>query len=126
MKKVLSLITIIVLCMCVTNVNARTLDEEYFKSLNVTNVYVCGDYMFDIGKGFQVTLRDFMIASRSIPEGEPTTLYHIQYAKALNRFTIVESYGNETLTVSSLSLMSPARLYRNSIRSSAPDFDVLS
>lgn len=126
MKKVLSLITVIVLCLCVSNVNARTLDEEYFKSLNVTNVYVCGNYMLDIGKGFQVTLRDFMIASRSIPEGEETTLYHIQYAKAFNRFTIVESYSNETLTVSSLGLMSPARLYRNSIWLNNPDFDELS
>ena len=125
MKKVISLLLVLLVALIIPNVQARTLDDEYFKTLNVSSAYVCGDYMFNIGSGFKPNLRDFMKASRSIPEGEETTLYHIFYDEDFDTFTIREIYSN-TVKGESLNTLvpplKPAYLYRTSINATNPSY----
>ncbi len=129
MKKVMSLLIIMLVALVIPNVQARTLDDEYFKTLNVSSAYVCGDYMFNIGSGFKPTLRDFMIASRSIPEDQETTLFHVSYDEDFDTFTIREIYSNTVKGTSLNTLvpaLKPAYLYRTSIKATNPVFTELS
>ena len=111
----------------IPNVQARTLDEEYFKTLDVSYAYVCGNYMFNIGSGFRPSLQDFMIASRSIENPDPTThyantsLYLVFYDSDDNSFDISEVFSNNPLGGASyLGNLKPAYLYRDHIKTSTP------
>ena len=78
MKKIKFIIIILVLVVFPSIVNAKTLDYDYYKKLNVKYAFIVGDYMFNMDNGYSPTLEDIMIASRTIAADEPTTLYEIR------------------------------------------------
>ena len=123
MKKIVSLLLLIVLILGTTNVNAVSLSEEYLDEIGVANAYVCGDYMFDIGGTFKPKLHDFMRAARSLPgtqQTNPATLYRITYLPALHSADIVEIFSGAAVPSTSLNLLQPIYLYRNHIKDSSP------
>ena len=88
MKKIKFIIIILVLVVFPSIVNAKKLDYDYYKKLNVKYAFIVGDYMFNMDNGYSPTLEDIMIASRTIAADEPTTLYEIRMFPAWNFFSI--------------------------------------
>ncbi len=122
MRKIGSLLLVLVILLVTTNVNAVTLSTDVLNRYDVSNAYVCGDYMFDISGSFKPKLHDFMKAARSIPgthETNPTTLYRVTYIKVLNQADVVEVFsGSPVTSANPLGLLQPAYLYRNHIKDS--------
>lgn len=127
MKKWKLIIAILVLTIVPSIANARTLDYDYYKKLNVKYAFIVGDYMFDMDNGYSPTLEDIMIASRTIADGEPTTLHEIRMFPAWNFFSINEVYRNTSSNDKTiLESMSIKYLYRNSIKkANSTEYDTL-
>jgi len=128
MKKVIKILIFTLVALAVPNVQARVLDADYFPTLNVSYAYVCGNYMFNVGSGFRPSLQDFMIASRTIENPDPTThydnteLYVIFYDSDDNSYEINKTFaGGDSLGASFLGNLKPAYLYRNHIKDSNPE-----
>lgn len=99
MKKILLILTIVpAMLIGVLNVEAKGFTLNSYYKLGLTHTYVIGKYVFNLDEGYSPTLRDIMIASRSIPEGEPTTLYDIYTFREDNYFELYELYS-ETFTM---------------------------
>ena len=77
MKKKFLILAIIFSCFFTLKVNAIEIDYIKYKSLDIMHGYIIGEYIFDVANGPSPTLKDILEASRSIPEGKPTTLYEI-------------------------------------------------
>ncbi len=127
MKKRKFILAILVLMIIPTIANAKTLDYDLYKKLNVKYAFITGDYMFNMDNGYSPTLEDIMIASRSIKEGEPTTLYEIRMFPAWNFFSANEVYRNTSSNDKTiLESMSVKYIYRNSIKKAdSSEFDTL-
>ncbi len=127
MKKMKFIIAILVLTVIPNIVNAKTLDYDYYKKLNVKYAFIVGDYMFNMDNGYSPTLEDIMIASRTIADSEPTTLYEIRMFPAWNFFSINEIYRNTSSNDKTiLESMSIKYVYRNSIKkANSTEFDTL-
>lgn len=108
-------------------VKAKTLDYDYYKKLNVKYAFIVGDYMFNMDNGYSPTLEDIMIASRTIDESKPTTLYEIRMFPAWNFFSVNEVYKNESTNDKTiLENMNVKYVYRSNIKTaSSSDFDTL-
>lgn len=129
MKKVLLGITIIgSLLLGASTVDAKAFTYDSYKNLGIKGSYVVGDYIFDLDAGFSPTLQDFMIASRTIPEDKPTTLYSYQIFTLFDSFRQLEVYSNEqTRDKNEFKVIQAKYIYRKSIRTAKQsDYDVLS
>ena len=60
----------------------------------------------------------------SIPEGEKTTYYDIQYDEEENTYSIIEIYSKEEKTADELNSMTVKYIYSDSIRDSEPDKNI--
>lgn len=127
MKKIKFIIIILVLVVFPSIVNAKTLDYDYYKKLNVKYAFIVGDYMFNMDNGYSPTLEDIMIASRTIEADKPTTLYEIRMFPAWNFFSINEIYRNTNSNDKTiLESMNIKYVYRNSIKTAnSTEFDTL-
>lgn len=127
MKKRKFILAILVLMVIPTIAHAKTLDYDLYKKLNVKYAFITGDYMFNMDNGYSPTLEDIMIASRSIKEGEPTTLYEIRMFPAWNFFSVNEVYRNTSSNDKTiLESMNVKYIYRNSIKKAdSSEFDTL-
>lgn len=77
MKKISSLLIIMITLLICINVKAKETNEEEFKSYNIKRSYVICNYVFDISS-HNPTLKDFLIASQTCPK-EEVTIYEIKY-----------------------------------------------
>lgn len=107
---------------------AKQLDYDYYKRLNVKYAFIVGDYMFNMDNGYSPSLEDIMIASRTIKEGNPTTLYEIRMFPAWNYFSVSEIYKNTSSNDKNiLENMNVRYIYRNNIKkANSKEFDTLS
>ena len=88
MKKKVSLMILATIPLIITSqARALNLTPTKFAELDISHAYVVGEYLFNSDKGFSPELRDVMIASRSIHEGEKTTYYDIQYDEEENTYS---------------------------------------
>ena len=128
MKKIKFIIIILVLVVFPSIVNAKKLDYDYYKKLNVTYAFIVGDYMFNMDNGYSPSLEDIMIASRTIKDGNPTTLYEIRMFPAWNYFSVSEIYKNTSSNDKNiLENMNVRYIYRNNIKkANSKEFDTLS
>ena len=128
MKKIKFIIIILVLVVFTSIVNAKTLDYDYYKRLNVKYAFIVGDYMFNMDNGYSPSLEDIMIASRTIKDGNPTTLYEIRMFPAWNYFSVSEIYKNTSSNDKNiLENMNIRYIYRNNIKkANSKEFDTLS
>lgn len=128
MKKKL-LILVIGLIIFIPNIcNAKVMDYDNYKRLNIKYSFIVGSYLFNMDNGYSPTLEDIMIASRSISETQPTTLYEVRLFPVWDYFTINEIYKKTTSNDKSiLNDMNIKYIYRNSInKSTSKDYDILS
>lgn len=128
MKKRL-LILVIGLIIFIPNIcNAKVMDYDNYKRLNIKYSFIVGNYLFNMDNGYSPTLEDIMIASRSISETKPTTLYEVRLFPVWDYFTINEIYKKTTSNDKSiLNDMNIKYIYRNSInKSTSKDYDILS
>ena len=92
MKKKVSLMILATIPLIITSqARALNLTPTKFAELEISHAYVVGEYLFNSDKGFSPELRDVMIASRSIPEGEKTTYYDIQYDEEENIIGVTDN-----------------------------------
>ena len=125
MKKKVSLMILATVPLIMTSqARALNLTPTKFAELEISHAYVVGEYLFNSDKGFSPELRDVMIASRSIPEGEPTTYYDIQYDEEENVYSIIEIYSKEVKTEDELNGMTVKYIYNDSIRNSEPEKNI--
>lgn len=125
MKKKVSLMILATIPLIITSqARALNLTPTKFAELEISHAYVVGEYLFNSDKGFSPELRDVMIASRSIPEGEKTTYYDIQYDEEENTYSIIEIYSKEEKTADELNSMTVKYIYSDSIRDSEPDKNI--
>lgn len=125
MKKKVSLMILATIPLIITSqARALNLTPTKFAELEISHAYVVGEYLFNSDKGFSPELRDVMIASRSIPEGEKTTYYDIQYDEEENTFSIIEIYSKEEKTADELNSMTVKYIYSDCIRDSEPEKNI--
>lgn len=129
MKRKLLFLTIVSsLLLGVSTVNAKAFTYDTYNNLGIQTGFVVGDYIFDLDNGYSPTLQDIMIASRTIDEEKPTTLYSYQIYPQFNMFRQTEIYRNEQTTDKTKFKTFQAKyIYRASIRTAKQsDYDVLS
>lgn len=129
MKKLVLIITIISsVLLGVSNVEAKVFTYDSYKSLGIKGAYVVGDYIFDLDNGYSPSLQDFMIASRTIEDDKPTTLYSYQIFSLFDSFRQLEVYSNEqTRDKTKFKVFQAKYIYRANIRTAKQsDYDVLS
>lgn len=125
MKKIVfSLIAVASIFSFTTNADAKAFTYSSYNKLGITNSFVVGDYIFNLDQGYSPNLQDIMIASRTIPEGKPTTLYSFLNIPALNFFMQQEIYSKATTTnTSEFKVFDAKFIYKNHIPT-AKDSDI--
>ena len=123
MKKILLILTIIpAIFIGALNVEAKGFTLSSYYKLGLNHTYVIGKYVFDLDSGYSPTLRDIMIASRSIPEGEPTTLYDIYTFPEDDYFEMTEVYSKKfTMEQNDFKPFDLKYLYRGTITGATSD-----
>ncbi len=129
MKKAKALISVLMLAIFMgasLDVYAVNLDYTRFRELNIDHAYIVGDYIFNTDYGYSPTLKDIMHASRSIPEGEETTLYEVLSTPDLFIYQM-EVYRQEIISdVNNFKPLNVRYVYRNSIdEASEEEYDEL-
>ena len=97
MKKIFNILIIFLLGIFIS-VDAKELSSSEYEGLNITHAYVTGEIIFDVSGRFTPNLKDFMQASRTIPENEPTKLYDIIVIPKYNSRVYIDIYANTTLS----------------------------
>ena len=123
MKKIMIPLLAIVSMLAMTpKVEAKTLNYASYNKLGIVNSFVVGEYIFNLDEGFSPTLRDVMIASRSIPSSEPTALYSILNMPEFGFFRQLEVYSGETKNKSTeFKVINAKYIYRDSIFGATAD-----
>lgn len=96
MKKKVLLLAVLMSLVIGTSANAAAIDYDGFSKLGVSHGYIVGKYLFDSSSGFSPSLKDVMRASRSIEEGQPTTLYEVLLSKRSGAFSLEELYTGKS------------------------------
>jgi hypothetical protein len=63
MKKISKIIVIMMILLIGTGVYAKELSEAEYEEYGLERAYVIDKYIFDLSKGFNITLKDLLIAS---------------------------------------------------------------
>ncbi len=123
MKKVMIPLLAIVSMLALTpKVEAKTINYASYNKLGITSTYVVGDYIFNLDNGYSPTLRDIMIASRTIPKDEPTTLYSILNMPEFGFFRQLEIYSGISKNSSNeFKLINAKYVYHQSIFGATAD-----
>ena len=126
MKKVVSIIGIIISILVISDVKACEISYDEYKSKGIVQSFVVGDYIFNVDNGYSPSLEDFAEAARSIKDGEEVKIYNIMmigdiYYKATEVFT-----NKSTTEVSEFPKIDVGYVYRKSIRgASEKDYDII-
>lgn len=119
---------LLLLLLVIVPINALALNLTFdvYKSLDVEHSYVVGEYVFNLDYGFTPVLKDFMHASRSIPEGEETTLYEAQYFAAYDYFSFMNVYTLDEYDETNMPIVNVKYLCSKSISDENVDCDLIS
>lgn len=125
MKKILILFLSSI--MFISSVCAKKIDYEEFNDTGIIHAYIVGDYIFDLSYGYSPSLRDFMIASRSIPESEDVYLYEIDNVLIFDTYRKRSIYDNViSENKNEFGTFNIKYIYRNNIiNASEKDYDIL-
>ena len=129
MKKIfIPVIAVMCLFGFTTKVEAKAFTYNSFNKLNIMSAMVVGDYIFNLDNGYSPTLRDIMIASRSIDEDKPTELYQILNMPSFGFFRQQEIYSNTVTTdTNQFKVFDAKYIFYNSIAGAKEgDYEVLS
>lgn len=92
MKKVRYLLLLIIL-FSYSSINAQVItDEEFEESYNLERAYAVNNYLFNIGNGFNITLRDLLISS-SYGNKDNVNVFEIKKSVNINN-EIVREYND--------------------------------
>lgn len=128
MKKVsILLIAVLSLFAFTTKAEAKVFTLSSYYKLGINHAYVVGDYIFNLDHGWSPTLRDIMIASRTIPEGQPTQLNDIYAFQEEDYFEHFEVYtGAFTWEPTEFKVFEAKYVYKKSItNASSSDYTEL-
>ena len=129
MKKIILCLAFLLLL--VPNVNAMEVDYTEYEKLDLAHSFVVGDYIFDASYGYTPSLKDFMHASRTIPNNKDVYVYEILIVKIpqLNyrSFLMTEIYSKrKTTNTSEFMNFRSKYIYRTNIDSATDkDYTVL-
>lgn len=116
MKKNLFIMIIFLLTITCTHVKAQGITLDMFKNYNIQHSYVIGEYIFDLDSGYSPSLQDIMVASRTIPEGETSTIYEYFIIPGIF-FQVNEVYSGQSSTnEDDYKIFNASYIYRNNIR----------
>lgn len=130
MKKMLLMILLLV-SFCPV-VKAKNLGYQEYRNLNIEHSFVVGDYIFDVSYGYSPSLKDFMHASRTIPQNEDVYVEEIILMEIpeldIFEFSSLELYSKREITdISKFKTLKPKYVYRANIDgASSKDYTVLS
>ncbi len=127
MKKRFNLLLILILTLSFSSiVNAKQMTYTDINNLGIHHFYRIGDYMFNLDSGFSPSIRDIMVASRSIPEGTDT--YIEDYLLIGTKYTYKEIYSkkNESGTSDTFTSFNAKYIYKNHIYGAvSSDYQIL-
>ena len=127
MKKVVSIIMIVIINILMnSDVLACELSYDEYKSREIVQSFVVGDYIFNVDNGFSPSLEDFAEAARSIKDGEEVKIYNIMMVGDIY-YKSTEVFSNKSTTVKSeFPKIDVAYEYRASIRGAKEsDYDLI-
>lgn len=100
MKKIILCLAFLILL--IPNVYAMEVDYTEYEKLDIAHSFVVGDYIFDASYGYTPSLKDFMHASRTIPENREVYVYEIFIVKIpqinYRSFSMTEVYSKQKTT----------------------------
>lgn len=124
MKKIKYILFLIIIF--TLNVDAKVLTEELFEeSYNLERAYIVGNYVFDIGNGFNPTLEDLLIAA-SYSKSTDVKVYEIKISTNVNN-EVVKEY-TELLSNTKLSqfpVVDVKYIYSGSIKDDKASYKII-
>ncbi len=129
MKKIILSLALIILL--IPNVNAMEIGYSEYEKLGMTHSFVVGDYIFDASYGYTPSLKDFMHASRTIPENKDVYVYEIFIVDIpqikYKSFSMTEIYTKrKTTNISEFVNFKAKYIYKTNIdKASSKEYTVL-
>lgn len=129
MKKII--LCLILMVTCIPIANAKTIGYSEYCALDINHSFIVGDYIFDLSKGYSPSLKDFMHASRTIPDNEKAYVEEITIVEIpeINYygFSQFEIFTSRNITdVSKFRTLKPKYIYRSNIDGAkAEDYTIL-
>ena len=105
------------------NSSTEILNKQIYENLNINRAYVIGEYIFNLDKGFNPSLKDLLIAATTINNTDDIKVYELKKSENILG-VIIEEY-NELLSnknIEQFPIIKPRYIYSTNIENNEADY----